>query len=1482
MTRKTILLGMKKAITIKTLLLILLITCIHAPAMTQPPHVFTRYTTADGISQKTVNSILQDSKGNMWFATWDGINKFDGYTFKNYKAYLGDFTGLTNNRIDYMAEDKYGYIWLINYDHQVYRFDPQTGQFQSIPYGKYHAKMFYILPSGDIWITTEYEGLIHVKTDPENHTITAENFSQVNNTPVIESVNYIAEDSQRHQWILTSNGIYQLSPESPNPVTFFVENLKSSREQKQTFYAMLERGKDIFFTSHHGRIWCYQKQGGRFNLFELPTTSHIVTIDSLPGNKLLFGTRDDGFLIYDLTTRQSEHYNTTTNKNLKNNHIISVYIDHSNEAWIQLEGSGITHFNPATREITYHLTIEKNGGSNSQQATFIHEDIHKNLWIHPSGGGFSFYDRTKKKLIPFYNKRMQSGWNPSNKMTSTFSDRQGNLWISAQNSGIEKVTFNYNAFSIHSLNTDDVESLENEVRAIFEDNNGLIWIGSKDGIIRIYDSKMSFLGYLTPSGTISPTSKQALGMAYSIAQDYKGVIWIGTKGDGLISATPTSNQNYTLKYYKHNTSNIYSISDNNIYCVYEDAKGKMWIATYGGGLNYIDYDKNNEVTFINHRNHLKSYPIYQCYRTRFITSDYLGNIWVGTTTGILSFKDDFVDPERITFNHYSRIPGDITSLSNNDVHSIFTTKKKELYVATFGGGLNKLVSLDEEKATFQSFTVQDGLPSDILVSIEEDRHGNLWIATEEEICKFTPETHTIENYTSKFFPIQLKFNEGASILTHSGNMIVNTNRGFFTFNPDSIHKSTYTPHIVFSQLQLGDKVISPGDSSGILDVDIDDTPQITLSHKNNAFTMQFAALDMKYPEDILYAYQLEGFENNWNEVGRRRIATYTNLPKGEYTLIVKSTNSDGVWTENARSIQVKVLPSFWETPWAIFIYALVLIAIILITVYILFSFYRLKNEVTIEQKVSDLKLRFFTNISHELRTPLTLIAGPIEHILQHSKLENEAREQLVLVEKNTSRMLRLVNQILDFRKIQNKKMKMQVQRIDIIPFVRHIMESFYAMADEQQIEFLLESEQPSFKIWADTDKLEKILFNLLSNAFKYTPQGKQIKVSITERDKHLHISVQDQGIGISENKQKSLFVRFENLVDKNLFNQPTSGIGLSLVKELVEMHKGEIFVISKPGEGSHFTFLLPEGKEHFDVDTEFILTDYVAEQSNTKQFFEISEIQANDEADFDIQKDSMLLVEDNTELRFFLKTIFIKHFNIIEAKNGEEGLRKAIDLSPDIIISDVMMPEMDGIEMMKELRKDINTSHIPIILLSAKSNIESKIEGMELGADDYITKPFSASYLKARIFNLLEQRKKLQALYCATLVAPVQEKQDEENPIQAPTLSANEQKFINQLMELMEKYMDDGALMVEDLASDLGMSRSVFFKKLKSLIGLSPVEFIKEIRMKRAAELIEEGSNNMAQIAYMVGFNDPHYFSKCFKQVFSMTPTEYKEVKRPK
>lgn len=1033
----------------------------------------------------------------------------------------------------------------------------------------------------------------------------------------------------------------------------------------------------------------------------------------------------------------------------------------------------------------------------------------------------------------------------------------------------------------------DYESLSNEVRALCEDMDQNLWVGLKDGKLRVYDKNRVDKGYLTENGTVSHGGTPLRGNVYFILQDSKQNLWIATKGDGLVKAEKQKDgSHYKLTRYQHQEEDIYSLSDDNVYCVYEDSHGRIWIATFAGGINYMTRDQGGKVIFVNHRNNLKGYPIDYCYKARFITGDHKGHIWIGTTIGALMIDADFKNPEDVKFHHFLRVPDNEHSLSNNDVHWIASTRDQELFIATFGGGLNKLVSLDGNgNATFKSYTVQDGLPSDVLLSIQEDKNGNLWLSSENGISKFIPSEETFENYADQEIFFRVRFSEAASEYTASGNILFGANTGIFYFNPDSICKSNYVPPIVLSKLLIANEDVQPGQGS-VLKLGLDDTSELVLSHRENIFTIQFAALDYSAPSEIQYAYILEGFEKAWNFVGKQRAATYTNLPKGHYIFKVRSTNGDGVWTENTRILNIEILPSFWETPFAYFLYVLFVILIIVTAVYILFTIYRLKHEVSVEQQMTDMKLRFFTDISHELRTPLTLISGPVEYVLANTKLPADAREQLQVVERNTNRMLRLINQILDFRKIQNRKMKMQVQRINVVAFTRKIMENFESVAEEHQIDFLFETEKEELYLWVDVDKFEKIVFNLLSNAFKYTPNGKMITVLVREDEETVSVGVEDQGIGIADNKKKSLFVRFENLVDRNLFNQSSTGIGLSLVKELVEMHKAVITVDSKLGEGSCFKVDFLKGKEHYDETVEFLQDDTtvgmgVAEQvTDVLSSNESKEETLPDEAGEDTDaKGTMLLVEDNSELRLFLRSIFASEYRIVEAVDGMQGWSKALKFLPDIIISDVMMPEKDGIAMTRELRADMTTSHIPIVLLTAKTSIESKLEGLEYGADDYITKPFSATYLKARVKNLLTQRQKLQGIYRNNLMTGTLATTSEEETVEekGPEMSPNDRKFMDKLVDLMEKNMDNGELVVDDLVQELAVSRSVFFKKLKTLTGLAPIEFIKEMRIKRAVQLIETGEYSMTQIAYMVGINDPRYFSKCFKQKMGMTPTEYRD-----
>lgn len=1454
----------------------------------QPNCVFTHYSSEDGLSQNTVMSILQDHKGNMWFSTWDGLNKFNGYTFRTYKAQFNNNITLSHNRVDYIGEDKYGYLWLQTYDAHAYRFDPRTETFERVPAegteggDGVHVTKIEILPDGTVWLLGEKaEGVIRVLTDPQTYKLAISYFSPKTGQYPLSGVKHVYQDLAGNEWILSNNGLGLIAHGESNPVAYFTEASEKKRGKRQAFCSYLENGNDIYFGSSNGHIWRYQKYSGQFFLLQMPTQSSIIALNKISEVEMIVTTAKDGFFIYNLKTKKIEHFPASRFPDAS---IHSVYVDRHGEVWFEQHVSGtVVHFNPHTRVLKLeHAFVEPTSTDRSRPAFHIHEDINDRLWVHPYGGGFSYFDRKSNCLRPFYDSLQGGEWRFSNKIHAAFSDRQGNLWLCTHSKGLEKITFRPALFHLETLVPHNYESLSNEVRALYEDTDQNLWIGVKDGKLRVYDKQRKDRGYLTESGIVSNSGSPLRGNVYFMMQDHDENLWIATKGDGLVKAVKQKEPyHYKLTRYQYHEDDIYSLSSDDVYCIYEDSHARIWVATFSGGVNYMAHNGKGKDIFINYRNNLKDYPIDCCYKARFITGDHKGHIWIGTTVGALMINENFKNPEDIRFYHYTRIPENANSLSNNDVHWITVTKEGELYIATFGGGLNKLLSLDKNgNAEFKSYTVAEGLSSDVILSIQEDHNGHLWMSTENGISQFLPFEERFENYDDKGLSFRIRFSEAASEFTSLGDILFGSNKGVFMFNPDSIRKSNYVPPIVLSKLLVANEPVTPGDGNLLKSV-LDDTHYLKLSHKENIVTIQFAALDFSAPSETQYAYTLDGFEKSWNYVGKQRVATYTNLPKGHYVFKVRSTNSDGVWTNNIRTLNIEVLPSFWETSLAYFLYVVFIIAIIVIAASILFTIYRLKHEVSVEQRMSDMKLRFFTDISHELRTPLTLISGPVEYVLEHSSLSKDTREQLQIVEKNTNRMLHLINQILDFRKIQNRKMKMQVQRINVVPFIRRLMENFDSVAEDHCIDFLFETEKEELFLWVDVDKLEKIMFNLLSNAFKYTPNGKMITVFVREDKNTISVGVQDQGIGISEDKKRSLFIRFENLMDHTLFNQSSTGIGLSLIKELVEMHKAIISVDSKVGEGSCFKVDFLKGKAHYDDTVEILQDDVTAGMELVNRGGNNSEEEREGLAARDGQqatKNTMLLVEDNSELRLFLRTIFSAEFRIVEAVNGMEGWSKALKFLPDIIISDVMMPEKDGISMTRELRSDITTSHIPIVLLTAKTAAESRIEGLEYGADDYIIKPFSATYLQVRVKNLLAQRQKLSDLYRHHLMTGSTASEDDKQPVnnQSLEMSPNDCKFMNKLVELMEKNMDNGDLVVDDLVQELAVSRSVFFKKLKSLTGLSPIEFIKEMRMKRAIQLIEKGEFSMTQISYMVGINDSRYFSKCFKQKMGMTPTEYK------
>ncbi|MCD7973210.1 MAG: ATP-binding protein [Candidatus Azobacteroides sp.] len=1102
---------------------------------------FHHYSGEDGLSETTVTSMLQDHQGFMWFGTWDGLNKFDGYRFKTYKSRPGDRNGLISNRITNIQEDAFGFIWILTYDGLVHRFNPRTEKFLIIPqfnnqyisFKSQIKKVIMVNNRKEVWLLTDDGGCFSIDTNPEDFALTVEYYSKENGKLPSNKVNYVYLDENRNRWLLTNNGLSCLSREDEK-CNILLSNSSGLSQDKHArpVFSIIEKEGMLYFGSSEGRVWKYNTRDGSFDLIRLPAETNIISIERILADKLIFISSDSGFFVYNVKTAAIETFNREKNPVLQCQEFTSSYVDRMGEVWLEPNCDGVAHFDPKTNKVSYFkMKIDQTSPYTLLPNFFIFEDVNNMLWVHPRGGGFSYYDRDKKNLAYFYNEPGTNSRRFSNLMHSAYSDTQGNLWMCTYSSELEKISFIQENFSkIKPQPHLDAFSV-NEVREIFEDDERFLWVATKDGTLHIFDSKRNKLGILTKTGKIAKEGEKFDGMVYVIMQDKNRNLWFGTKGSGLFKVKKVKTETgfeCTLENYRSNPENIYSLSNDNIYSLFEDSSGRIWIATYEGGINLL-VNKNGTEVFYNGRNYFKNYPVNEFQRVRYITIDSFGNGWLGTTDGLLVFDSTQENLENTVFHRYNRIPGDKKSLGGNDVHYILCTKEYT-YIATFGGGLNitpsKKIDGNRNQIEFEVYTARNGLVNDIILGLLEDNDGNIWMNTRTSISKFNTKSKTFENFNTSSGFISSYFSEAALLKSYTGELMFGADNGFYVFYPQKMKKSNYVPTIVFSNFQLFGKDVYVDEENSPLKVDINDAEDVTLTHKQNVFSIEFAALDFKGPQHIEYAYKLEGFDNSWNYSNKNRHISYTNLPHGKYVFRVRSTNNEGVWVNNERSLPITILPSFWETPWAVLLYIVIGLLIFALAVYILFTFYKLKNKVSIEQKMTHMKLRFFTDISHELRTPLTLIAAPVEHILEKEELNENVKQHLKTVQKNTSRMLRLINQILDFRKIQNKKMKLHVEEIPIGTYINSVCENFTQIAREHQIDFSIIDKTEGTTIWADKDKVEKIIFNILSNAFKFTPKGKSIQVIMEKEENDISIKIKDHGHGMSKDKLKNIFERF--------------------------------------------------------------------------------------------------------------------------------------------------------------------------------------------------------------------------------------------------------------------------------------------------------------------------------------------------------------------
>lgn len=1438
--------------------------CLNICAQLEPQ--FTHYSVDDGLSENHVLCIHQDKKGMIWMGTYFGLNKFDGYKFSNYCGTLQQPFRLSNYRINRIKEDRQGFLWVQTNDNRFYRFDPATENFLPVPqclkgYENYARSLnrITVLEDGSVWLFSsekENSDCFRIENSKDNNSIQLLALPSPKKNGEGRIIHTIYQDRNQNNWVLSTEGAIRIRPQEKR------RTIETKPLVESNCWSIYEGTNSIYLGGEKGKLIQFDKKSEKINVLQSSSHGNLIDIAPLNGANLLLLTNQSDLLIYHPDNNQFTQEIWPSRPTIG----YGFYNDRFGNIWIDSNKKGGIYLKPKSGNVTF-IEVDTTGYV-SQQATkfYAFEDIHRQLWIQLRSGGLFQYNDQLQKLVGIKSPS-HNNVSFSNMVHTAIADDEGNLWLSTYLQGLYKLVFRQSPFTFTQPEPSRGAMMQNEVRAIFQDKDQRIWVGTKKGRVYLYDNHRKLIGNIDANGKLNGR-KEFTYPPYDIKQDRKGNIWLATKGDGLYCLKTRDKTHFAMSHYRHDPNDPYSLSSDAVYSIFEDKASRIWIGTYGGGVNLIE-DKQGKIGFIHRGNQLKNYPTPEGEKVRYLTSDAKGNILVGTTQGLIAFRPN-VAPQKIQFTRYTHNSEDQHSITGNDIQHLLSARNGDLYIALIGGGVDVVkggLQLERQNH-FEALPNDDGhLAASSYYTLIEDKHSDIWISGQTHILRYHPSKRRTESYkpvsNNPYF-----FCEAAACRTHLGEILYGTSNGWITFRPENLNKSKYTPRISFTQLLLFNKEVEIGGDDSPLKQTIDYTAHLELSHNQHTLSIEYAAIDHTNPTAIQYAYRLDGLDKEWNYVGNQRIATYINLPKGKYTFRVKSTNADGQWVDNERNFVIEKHPSFWESVWGYIFYFALIILFTGFVAYVWTLIYKLRNEVELEQRVSDMKLSFFTDISHELRTPLTLIASPIDHILNKEELSHTLRQQLKVVQTNTHRMVRLINQILDFRKIQSHKMSLHIVSLEVESFIRDNCYHFSKLAEERSIAIQIkrETEQPVW-LWLDSEKFEQILFNLISNAFKYSHELSKIDILIKEEEESIIIAIQDFGKGIEQDKLLKIFERFESFVSsKSNALQASSGIGLSLTRELVELHKGTISVVSEVGKGTTFILHFKKGYSHFSH------TERVEIDTNTREEvpypMESKESTTEESAE---ERSHLLIVEDNEELRRFLVSVLRERYEVSEAANGREALEIALNRQPDIVITDLMMPDMDGMELATLIKEDMNISHIPIVLLTAKTDIESKLEALKNGVDDYITKPFNLVYLEARIDNLLKQRRHLQS-YFQNMFEP------NARISSPPTINKQDGLFVEKCLRYIEEHYIESKMNIDDIAANVGMSRSSFYKKLKAITGIAPVDFIRDYRLQKAYKIMEEGETNISQVAFAIGIEDPRYFSKCFKMKYGKKPSEFKKT----
>lgn len=1439
---------------IKTLLSVLVIFFAITVTNAENMPIIDRMTTNNGLSDNTIRCILQDTTGFLWFGSLNGLNRFDGIKIKTLIPESNTANSLSSGKIKELYEDKSKNIWIRTYSDVFHCYNPYTEKFvftNKLTNLNRHNLIFEDSRK-NIWLGSNTSGCILV-TIRENSSESKE-FSLNNNLLPSNSIKDIFEDSQKNIWILTGKGIRIIKDNE-------IKKLPANETDNKNLRNVFQYKNSILVITVEGEVYY-------FDVISHKLTDKIKIGDNFVINKCVKLSTDKIILTTD--RKGVYQYNLKTKTFSGDREFIGEFIAGQPNARTDSEGNvWINNFTGNTWMIHHsnYKVLKLNLIPPSilllideERFQFIH-DRFDNIWITTYGNGLFSYNK-KNGLLTHYISDKSSQSISSNFLLSILLDRNDNIWVGTENMGINKLSFvNRNVKIIYPDSNEGIKNA-NEVRVLFEDRDKNIWVATKAGNLYRYD--VSF----TKKTTLITNNYKI----YSISQDAKGSIWLGTRGNGLIEL---KNGDINQAVYYQNTDKPGSLGNNNVFGTLFDRKGRLWVATFGRGLCVKTNFENAEG--------FKSYFTTDDWLrfNRYVYEDNKGEIWVATSNGVLRFQPDQLLKDSTAFKHYSFNNSIPNSLSNPEVRYIFQDSKERIWFATAGGGINLFTGEDENgNGTFKVFKNKLGIANDNIMAIQEDNEGTIWVSTESGLHTFSPETNLFRFYKfSDDFSSNI-YSETAGLTLNDGKMCWGSLNGFYIFNPKDLKQTLARSNkVTLTGFFIYDSEATIGEKNAPLKKSIAYSEKIVLKASDKVFHIEFANLDFHDPKANQFMFMLENYEKRWNTTGAYNVATYRNVPSGKYIFRVKSVNNLGEWDDNETTLEIVIKPPVWRTAWAYLLYFLILSVIGYIAYKLIMKFYKLDNAVKVERQLTDYKLRFFTNISHEFRTPLTLIKGGVDSLNEFKEKMSEPVKQIVSdLDKNTSHMLRLIEQLLEFRKLQNNKQKLNLQRVDAVEFLKNIYASFTNVAEKSNIEYNFLPSRNSIPIYLDKNKVDKIIFNFLSNAFKFTHRGGKINL-IAEADENamlLRISVADNGIGIPREKQHLLFSRFMQIN----FSESGTGVGLSLVNEFAALHKGKVSFTENEGGGSVFTFELSLDSSIYQPG-DFVCDQNVkTTQESEDECININEfyMQAENETLLDFiplvpavgMKYKLLVIDDNHDIRDFLVNKLSPHFDVTTAENGDTGFELAGNGDYDLIICDVMMPGMNGFDLTRKLKEDFNTCHIPVILLTAYVPDEINSETIEAGADAYISKPFSMKHLLLQINKLIEKRDQLHKHYAR--LENIETINAETQDIFLPDKDA---AFLREVDKVLEQHYKDAEFTVDDFAQIMHTGRTLFFKKIKYLTGYTPNEFIRVRRMKKAAELLKTYKYNVSEVAYMVGINDPFYFSKCFKAQFGCSPSRY-------